>query len=163
MPLLLLFIAVPLIEIALFISVGGVIGLWWTLAIVILTALIGTWMLREQGLREISRLRNSLEQMRDPTDSLAHGAMILFAGALLLTPGFFTDTVGFLLLVPAFRAAVMRYARSRMNVQSFTVGTEHQGYTNQQNRHQSETVIDGEFFEVDETDGTPGNSGWTKH
>lgn len=164
MPLLLLFIAVPLIEIALFISVGGAIGLWPTLAIVVLTAVIGTWMLREQGLREVSRLRSSLEQMRDPTDSLAHGAMILFAGALLLTPGFFTDTVGFLLLVPAFRVAAIKYFQSRMTVQSFTVGSAPpSGRHRPASDHRSDTVIDGEFYEVDDSDRTDGSSGWTKH
>ena len=90
--------------------------------------------------------------------------MILFAGALLLTPGFFTDTIGFLLLVPAFRVGVMRFVRSRMQVQSFTVGSgEHQSYTENEPSRGRGTVIDGEYFEVDESDRKPGNSGWTKH
>lgn len=161
MPLLLMFIVVPLIEIGLFITVGGQIGLWPTLAIVVLTAVLGTWMLREQGLRELSRLRSSIEQMRDPTDSLANGAMILFAGALLLTPGFFTDTIGFLLLIPGFRSAVMRYARSRMNVQSFS--TTGATYSQGTARPQQDDIIDGEFTEVDDTEQLPGNSGWTRH
>lgn len=158
MPLLLLFIGIPLIEIALFIQVGGLIGLWPTLGIVVLTAIIGTWMLREQGLREISRLRSSLEQMSDPTDSLAHGAMILFAGALLLTPGFFTDTVGFLLLFPAFRRWLMNYVRSRVKVTEFKVGPD----ASRPASRASGQVIDGDYVEIKETpDG--GNSGWTKH
>jgi UPF0716 family protein affecting phage T7 exclusion len=96
--LLLAFIAVPLIEIGLFIKVGGWLTLWPTLGIVLATGIIGTYLVRQQGLKVLSELRNSMSQMRDPLSPLAHGAMILFAGALLLTPGFFTDAVGFLLL-----------------------------------------------------------------
>ena len=103
-----LFIDVPLIEIALFIQVGGAIGLWSTMAIVILTAVIGTSLMRAQGAMAMNNLRQSFNQMKDPTEPLAHGAMILFSGALLLTPGFFTDTVGFLLLVPGFRSAAFK-------------------------------------------------------
>lgn len=156
MPLLLLFILVPLIEIGLFIQVGGWLGLWLTLAIVVFTALLGTWMLRQQGFAELARLRQSMQQLRDPTESLAHGAMILFAGALLLTPGFFTDTVGFLLLVPGFRRMVMRNVRARVNVASFQMG---QG----PNRtHEVEPdIIETDY--VDLGDSKPGNSGWTKH
>ncbi len=101
--LLFLFIGVPLIEIALFIQVGGLIGLWATLAVVIVTAFAGTWLVRSQGAQALSNLKNSFNELNDPTEPLAHGAMILFSGALLLTPGFFTDAVGFALLVPAVR------------------------------------------------------------
>ena len=101
--LLILFIAIPVLEIALFIQVGGWLGLFPTLAIVILTALLGTYLVRTQGLATLSNLQNRFSHLQDPTEPLAHGAMILFAGALLLTPGFFTDAVGFLLLTPAFR------------------------------------------------------------
>jgi UPF0716 protein FxsA len=98
--LLIAFIAVPLIEIALFIQVGGALGMWPTLAIVVITAVLGTWLVRSQGAATMGSLRNSFSDMRDPTEPLVHGAMILFSGALLLTPGFFTDAVGFALLVP---------------------------------------------------------------
>jgi UPF0716 protein FxsA len=114
--LFLAFLLVPLIEIALFIQVGGWIGLWPTLAIVVLTAVAGTVLVRSQGVQALARLRNSLETLRDPTEPLAHGAMILFSGALLLTPGFFTDTVGFALLVPAVRNAVLRAVKARVEV-----------------------------------------------
>ena len=87
--LLAAFIAIPLIEITLFIQVGGLIGLWWTLAIVIVTAFVGTWLVRAQGILAISQLRSSFSELRDPTEPLAHGAMILFAGALLSCPCFF--------------------------------------------------------------------------
>ncbi len=120
--LLLAFLAVPLIEIALFIQVGGLIGLWPTLGIVVLTAIAGTALVRSQGLAQLNLLRTSFSDLRDPTEPLAHGAMILFAGALLLTPGFFTDAVGLALLAPPVRNAVLRYIRARIKVDSFTYG-----------------------------------------
>ena len=101
MRLFLLFLIVPLIEIALFIQVGGAIGLLATLAIVIITAALGTMLVRSQGIAVINQVRGSFEELRDPTEPIAHGAMVLFSGALLLTPGFFTDAVGFALMVPA--------------------------------------------------------------
>ena len=118
--LFLIFVSVPILEIALFIQVGGVLGLFPTLGIVILTAMIGTYLVRSQGLAEISRLQNSFQDLQDPTEPLAHGAMILASGLLLLTPGFFTDAVGFLLLVPGVRSALLSHLRKRMRVQSFS-------------------------------------------
>lgn len=161
MLLLLLFIGIPLLEITLFIQVGGAIGLGWTLAIVILTAILGAWMLRSQGTQAMMNLRSSFSDLRDPTEHLAHDAMILFSGALLLTPGFFTDFVGFALLMPAIRSAVYKYARTRVNVQGFQMGPDgHQ----QPRRPNGDRVIDGEFEEVDPDIPPPsGPSGWTKH
>ena len=101
--LFILFVSVPIIEICLFIQIGGSIGILPTLLIVILTAALGTWLVRNQGLATLSSLKNQVDSFQNPTQQLAHGAMILFAGALLLTPGFFTDGFGFLLLVPRFR------------------------------------------------------------
>jgi len=141
--LLIAFLAVPLIEIALFIQVGGIIGLWWTLATVIFTAVLGTWLLRQQGVAALNNLRNTFGELRDPTEPLAHGAMILFAGALLLTPGFFTDACGFLLLIPAVRAIVFQKMRSRMTIQTFSMGSRGPAQPS------DPTIIDGEFEEVD--------------
>lgn len=122
MLLFLAFIAVPLIEIALFIQVGGAIGLWPTLAIVVLTAILGTWLLRMQGAVAMTNLRRSFSDLDDPSEPLAHGAMILFAGALLLTPGFFTDALGFALLMPPVRRAVYLQIRKRVRMQRFDMG-----------------------------------------
>lgn len=153
-----LFIAVPLIEIALFIQVGGWIGLWPTLAVVVLTAIAGTYLVRRQGLTALNDLRRALEELDNPARPLAHGAMILFAGALLLTPGFFTDTVGILLLIPPVRAAVLRYLAARVRVERFTVG----GTPPRREPHRPD-VIDGEFTEI-EPDAAPRRpSGWTRH
>lgn len=106
--------AIPIIEIALLIGVGGLIGLWPTLAIVIATAALGAWMVKGQGRQAMANLRLSFQELRDPAEPLAHGAMILVAGALLVTPGFFTDAVGFALLVPPVRDAAYRHLRRRI-------------------------------------------------
>jgi UPF0716 protein FxsA len=142
--LLIAFIAVPLIEIGLFIQVGGFIGLWPTLAIVLATAIVGSFMVRMQGALAMAQLRGSLGELRDPTEPIAHGAMILFAGALLLTPGFFTDFMGLMLLIPKVRSSVLRYLSSRIKVQSFTVGGGPAGPTNAR-----DDIIDGEYSEIE--------------
>lgn len=155
MPLLALFIIVPLIEIALFIQVGGILGLWPTLAIVIVTAMAGTYLVKRQGLAELARIQNSLNTLNNPTRPLAHGAMILASGLLLLTPGFFTDAVGFLLLVPGVRDKVMQAVRSRINVKSFTVGPQ----PGSRGPAQDADVVEADYVEVPPRDGP---SGWTR-
>jgi UPF0716 protein FxsA len=161
MLLLLLFIGIPLLEITLFIQVGGAIGLGWTLAIVIATAILGAWMVRSQGTRAMLDLRSSFSSLQDPTEPLAHGAMILFSGALLLTPGFFTDFIGFALLIPGVRTALYKNLRNRVNVQSFQMGPDGQ---QPRQSHPDDRVIDGEFEEIDPNNRpNDGPSGWTKH
>ena len=157
--LLIAFIAVPVIEIALFIQVGGFIGLWPTLLIVVLTALAGTYLVRSQGRLALGQLQQSFGEMRDPTEPLVHGAMILFSGALLLTPGFFTDALGFAMLIPAFRTFVYKNIRARVNIQSF--GTQAQNPHDQ--RHPDGDIIDAEYTELPDDDAPRGSSGWTKH
>lgn len=159
--LLIAFIAVPMIEIALFIQVGGFIGLWPTLLIVVLTALAGTYLVRSQGRLALGQLQQSFNELRDPTGPLVHGAMILFSGALLLTPGFFTDAIGFALLIPAVREAAFRAIRARIKVQGFSTHS-----TQQQSGPEprgSNDVIDGEFIELPDDDAPKGQSGWTRH
>ena len=155
-----LFVAVPLIEIALFIQIGGLIGLWPTLAIVVLTAFAGTYLVRSQGAQALAGLRQSMETLHDPSEPLAHGAMILFSGALLLAPGFFTDGVGFLLLVPGVRRWVIQRVKERVRVQQFQYGTARP--------RQDPTVIDGEFEDLETQPTQPKDpnsppSGWTRH
>ncbi len=157
--LFVLFVTIPLIEIGLFIQVGGLIGLWPTLGIVILTAVIGTFLMRQQGLRALNDLKTSLNDLSDPTEPLAHGAMILFAGALLLTPGFFTDVVGLSLLIPPVRSAVYSYIRGRVKVQSFTVQSGRPRPSDD-----ADTITDVDYEEVDpEPPRKAGESGWTRH
>ncbi|MEO1640198.1 MAG: FxsA family protein [Pseudomonadota bacterium] len=158
--LLIAFIAVPMIEIALFIQVGGLIGVWWTLLIVLATAIAGSYLVRSQGLREMANLQRSFSELDDPTEPLANGAMILFAGALLLTPGFFTDIVGLSLLVPSVRRRVFLWLKSRVNVQRFEMGQR----PPQQPRGPQDRVIDGEFEDVTQPkDRNQGPSEWTRH
>ena len=164
--LFLAFLTVPLIEIALFIQVGGFIGLWPTLGIVVLTAVLGTWLVRSQGAMALGQLRGSFSRLDDPTEPLAHGAMILVAGALLLTPGFFTDAVGFSLLMPPVRSAVFSYLRKRITVQNFEMGQGFEARTHHSHPSHSARgdVIDGDFEEVGPEASAPkGPSGWTKH
>ena len=148
MRLLLAFIIVPIIEIGLFIKVGDFIGLWPTLLIVIFTAIIGTSLVRSQGIKVLAKLQKTFFTMQNPTEPLAHGAMILFAGALLLTPGFFTDTLGILLLFPSFRTFLVRKIMVRFSVKDFAFGAP-----------KNEDVIDGVFEEIS-SEKKP--SGWTK-
>ena len=160
--LLVAFILVPLIEITLFIQIGGAIGLGWTLAIVVITAIIGTWLVRSQGAQALGQLRSSFSDMRDPTEPLVHGAMILFSGALLLTPGFFTDAVGFALLIPGIRQAIFQAVRARVNVQSF--GAPPQPDRQHPRADPRGDVIEGEYHEISEEEReNRGPSGWTKH
>jgi len=164
--LFLAFLAVPLIEIALFIQVGGFIGLWPTLGIVVLTAILGTYLVKTQGAMAMNNLRGSFSRLEDPSEPLAHGAMILVSGALLLTPGFFTDAVGFALLMPPVRSAVFRYLRSRVKVQRFDMGPGGPQSMHKEHRPSrgGETIIEGEYTEVAPTkQPTHPTSGWTKH
>ena len=120
MPLLILalFIGIPLIEIYLFIQVGGSIGVWPTIGLVILTAVIGTALLRQQGLATLARAQADLDRQQLPVRELFNGVCLLIGGLLLLTPGFLTDALGFALLIPPLRAILGRgvwaaMARSR--------------------------------------------------
>ncbi|MFK5996916.1 MAG: FxsA family protein [Rhodobacterales bacterium] len=158
MPLLILFILIPIIEIALFIKVGGFIGLWPTLAIVIMTAVIGTNMLRTQGLSALARLQSSLQTGQNPVDPIIHGALIMLSGVLLLTPGFFTDSIGFLLLIPAVRAALIKWGAARAFGGSFVVT----GQGQQPQPPEDPSVLDGDFSVLDDAPENPGDSGWTK-
>ncbi len=165
--LLVPFILVPLIEIALFIQVGGAIGLWPTLAIVLGTAILGSWLVRNQGALAIAQIKGAMNRLSDPTEPLAHGAMIVFAGMLLLTPGFFTDACGFALLIPGIRAAAYRRIASRMRARQMhaSVRTERGP---QPHRPAGGDVIDGDYIDMDAAPRQGGStrdgpSGWTRH
>ena len=152
--LFVLFVTVPIIEIALFIQIGGEIGLLSTLGIVIATAFLGTYLVRKQGLNALSQLKNNVETLENPIAPLAHGIMILLAGALLLTPGFFTDAVGFSLLVPNIRIwlfeRVKQHILHSQNGFSFTHartgGAKHSPQNGE--RQASGTTIEGVYEEL---------------
>ena len=100
---LIIFIAIPLLEIFLFIQVGGAIGVWSTLFLVVGTAVLGINMLRRQGLRTLRNAQLRMAQDEIPAYELMEGLLLLIAAVVLITPGFFTDAVGFALLMSRFR------------------------------------------------------------
>lgn len=102
------FLVVPVVELLLFIWVQDRIGLGWTLLGIVITAVIGAGLVRRQGMAVWSRFQSELVEGGMPARQLAHGAMVLVGGALLLTPGFLTDAIGLALMVPAFREFVRR-------------------------------------------------------
>ena len=146
--LLAAFIGVPIVEIAVFIEVGGVLGLWPTLGLVVLTAVLGTWQLRAQGLATLMRAREQVERGALPTRELFDGACLLVAGALLLTPGFVTDAAGFLLFFPPVRDLLLgllaRHVQTRMQTRVFVDGEE------VSTGGPDGPVIDGEYRDVTE-------------
>jgi UPF0716 protein FxsA len=109
---------IPLLEIGVFIAVGSQIGVFWTLGMVVFTAIIGSILLRIQGFGLVTRIRGDIDQGRVPGRDLVHGVMILVAGVLLLTPGFVTDTLGFLLFIPPLRDGIWALVRSRIHIVS---------------------------------------------
>ncbi len=142
--LLVAFIAMPLAEIAVFIQVGGVIGVGWTLALIVLTALIGAWMLRWQGFMVLRRAQEELRHDRIPVLEVFEGLCLVLAGALLLTPGFITDALGALLLVPPVRAWLYRLVSARIEARVLR-----EGHPAGPGRPDQPVVIDAEFEEVD--------------
>jgi UPF0716 protein FxsA len=119
--LFLLFLLVPLVEIYFLIKVGNVIGAVPTIALVVFTALLGAMLLRFQGLVTLTRSRQVLAQGQVPALEMLEGVLLVFAGALLLTPGFVTDAIGFVFLVPPLRQALIRWflSKSEFRIQQF--------------------------------------------
>ncbi len=108
MRLVLIFIIVPLMEILLLIEIGSRIGTLNTILIIVLTGILGAYMMRQQGFTILANIRGNLSQGRMPTGELINGVLVLVGGILLLTPGFFTDAVGFVLLIPTTRGFVRK-------------------------------------------------------
>ncbi len=129
---LLLLIAVPLAEIGVLIQLGEVIGLWPTLLAIVFTAVVGIWLLRRQGFATLARAQASLEAGRLPLAEIFDAVCLLVAGALLLTPGFITDSLGGLLLLPPFRR-LLRFALGALLARRLATGAAAEG------------VVDGEF------------------
>ncbi len=136
--LLFLLIVIPLIEIYLLITVGSVIGAFNTVMVVILTAILGATLLRQQGISTLSRLQNHLNQGELPAQEMIEGAILLVTGALLLTPGFFTDFLGFLCLIPTIRQELA----SKILKKAIIIQSNRQSAGPQ--------IIDGEFSEDDD-------------
>jgi len=136
--ILLFILALPIVEIAVFILVGSQIGVLWTIALVILSGVAGSLLLRVQGFGVLNRIRTELDAGRDPGRELAHGAMIMLAAVLLLIPGFVTDVIGLLLFLPPVRDAVWHFLRPRVVV----AGSFSTGFGGFRNRKRDERTID---------------------
>jgi len=102
------FIAVPILEIYVIIQVGQVIGAWWTIALLVADSIFGSWLIRHEGRRAWQALTVALESGRMPATELADGALILVGGTLMLSPGFVTDVVGIVLILPFTRPLARR-------------------------------------------------------
>ncbi len=121
--LTLIFLVVPVIEIFLLIQVGEVIGAWWTVGLVILTAVIGVNLLRYQGISTLMRAQEKMKSGQMPAQEMLEGIGLVVAGAFLLTPGFFTDGIGFCLLIPPIRGMLVAAIVSKMSVSGRFVHT----------------------------------------
>ena len=133
--LVILFISVPLLELYLLIKVGSMIGVLPTVILCLFTAVLGAALLRHQGLQTLARVQEKVSRGEVPATDLLGGLMLLLCGAFLLTPGFFTDCIGFLCLVPAFRTWAATSILQQLLKKATVVSV-----------NQS-TTIDGEFWE----------------
>jgi UPF0716 protein FxsA len=106
--LVLLFIVVPIAELALLIQVGQWIGVWWTVGLLVVDALVGSWLLRHEGRSAWRRFNEALVEGRIPHNEVVDGVLVIFGGVLLLTPGFITDIFGALFLIPPTRTLMRR-------------------------------------------------------
>ncbi|MEC7566330.1 MAG: FxsA family protein [Planctomycetota bacterium] len=121
--LLVTFVLTTLTELYLIIEISDTIGWPRTIAWTLLTGVAGSWLARREGRKTLAEIRTDMEQMRMPTRSLIDGALILFSGGLLITPGFLTDAVGFSLLIPVtrkgYRKLLTRWFQSRFQLNKF--------------------------------------------
>jgi UPF0716 protein FxsA len=153
--LLSLFILVPVAEIGLLISIGSSIGSAKTILIVVFTAILGAYLVRQQGLSTAFKLREKMQDGQVPAMQMAEGVALLFAGAVLLTPGFITDGIGFALLVPPIRRAIIMwfFNRASSNTRYYSThsdsGEPHVTPSNRmgsgRNSSIKPTIIDGEY------------------
>ena len=147
----LLFLTVPIIEVAILVQVGGVIGFWATLGLVVLTAVIGAQLLKSQGRALLMAAQGRLEQGQLPLSELAQGLLVAIGGALLLTPGFATDAFGFACLLPGTRLAMGRAVQRWLEPRLVRVnpgpgfGSGPGPGPGSESNSQTGDVIDGEF------------------
>lgn len=141
--LFLIFLIVPFVEIWLLIKIGGVVGAGWTILLVVATAVIGAALVRAQGLSAWGRIQQSLAAGEVPASEMVQGMFLVLAGALLITPGFFTDAIGFSLLIPGIRGLLARHLFKA------GVGFAFQASTTQTRRPGAPDALDGEFRRED--------------
>lgn len=149
MPILfILFAVIPIAEIALLIHVGGEIGGWNTVAIVLLTAAIGAFLVKREGLATLQAAQQKMQQQQMPAKELMEGACLLVAGVLLVTPGFMTDIVGFLLVIPPTRKAIAASVAKRFSGSIVTQTQFTQTYTYSDHANDGNT-FEGEYRDKD--------------
>ncbi|MBW2523450.1 MAG: FxsA family protein [Deltaproteobacteria bacterium] len=112
--LVVLFTLVPLVELYLLLLLGGLLGFWPTVALVLLTALVGAWLAKREGLRVLRQWQQSLSRGQMPEEGVLGGVLLLVGGVLLVTPGVLTDVVGLALLAPVSRGWVARWLRPKI-------------------------------------------------
>lgn len=151
--LFLAFVVVPIVEIGLFLQVGSYIGIPATLALIILTAIAGTILVRSQGIDVIRKLQASANRGEMPVAALIQGLFVLIAGVLLLTPGFATDTLGFALLIPPIRELVAARIWKLIEPNVVTSSQWSSRRTDNTTNSSGGTIIDVEAVEIDEAEG----------
>jgi UPF0716 protein FxsA len=148
--LLVALIAIPIVEIYVIIQVGSVIGPWWTIFALVAETLLGVWLVRHEGRRTWQTLVEQLNAGKTPTKSVANGAVILLGGVLLLIPGFVTDAIGFLCVIPftraPIRAALIAYV-SRRSSGLLVMGTPAPASNRGNPVNNGHTVIEGHLAE----------------
>lgn len=160
MPVFAMFLLWPLVEIALFVTLGSVLGLWLTMLIVLGTAGLGILMLRGHGLRSVRHLRSGLTSLHSPLQAAGSDVLWVAAAVLLILPGFLTDALGLLLLLPPVRLAITAYVARRVEGAVVRAGAR-QAAARAAHRPPVD-VIDGDFIEVTPDERRP-PSGWTRH
>ncbi len=135
------FVSIPFIEIYLLLQIGGMVGVLPAILLVVTTAVIGAGLLRQQGLATLRRFQEGLARGEVPAYEMIEGPILLVGGALLLTPGFFTDVMGFACLIPQARRKIAQYIIEKRLVQS--------GMSAQQPPKEQPDVIEGEFNRED--------------
>jgi UPF0716 protein FxsA len=162
MPLLLLLLAVPVGEVFIFLEVGSVIGTWPTVGLIVGTAVVGGLILRWQGLQTLARARRQLAANRLPVAEMAEGAALALAAVLLLTPGFFTDALGAVLLLPPLRRTLLRRLLARLAPHARDAAAGRAGGGGPAAAGDGGRVIDGEYRVLDDTH-EPGPPGTRPH
>ena len=130
--LLIIFVLIPIVEITLLINVGQLIGVWYTIALVLLSAFVGVNMLRHQGLATLGRAQQKMQQGEMPQQEMIEGLVLAVGGALLITPGFVTDIIGFCCLVPFTRIGFIKIVSRRFKHKMSAGISGFSGYSNQQ-------------------------------
>lgn len=157
--LFLLFAILPIVEIAILINVGEQIGGWYTVAIVILTAFAGARLVKQQGLSTLMQAQQKMQVGTMPGQEMAEGLLLVIAGVLLVTPGFITDGLGFLLSLPMTRPLIAKALLTQLTIKavnpSFQSNFTQQAYQQTQTKEQSEDIIEGEFERKDNSSINP--------